>query len=63
MLKAAPPELNLSVDDITVELAKFRGIQGTFAVPAVQKQIGKCAGYMWWDTFGHPYPPTHPQQR
>ena len=40
------------MDDITVELAKFRGMQGTFAVPTVQKQTGKCAGYMWWDTFG-----------
>ena len=49
MLKAAPPELNLSVDNITLELAKFTGMQGTFAVPAVQRQIGKCAGYMWWE--------------
>ena len=52
MLKVAPPELNLSADNITLELAKFTGMQGTFAVPAVQRQIGKCAGYMWWDSFG-----------
>ena len=33
MPKTAPPELNLSVDNITLELAKFTGMQGTFAAP------------------------------
>ena len=52
MLKAAPPGLNLSVSNITLELAKLNGMQGTFAVPVVQDQIKSCAGYMWWDTYG-----------
>ena len=52
MLKAAPPELNLSVDKITIEMARFIELQGTFSKPVVQRQIKTCAGYMWWQQYG-----------
>ena len=52
MLKAAPPELGLTINNITVEMAKFTELQGTFSEEVVQSQIKTSAGYMWWQMFG-----------
>jgi hypothetical protein len=42
----------LTINNITVEMAKFTELQGTFSEEVVQSQIKTSAGYMWWQMFG-----------
>lgn len=52
MLKAAPAELKLSADDLSLELTKFNNKTGIFAKNIVWKQATKLAGHVWWQRYG-----------
>eukprot|EP00658_Telonema_sp_P-2_P074224 TRINITY_DN6341_c0_g2_i1.p1 TRINITY_DN6341_c0_g2~~TRINITY_DN6341_c0_g2_i1.p1 ORF type:complete len:300 (-),score=76.44 TRINITY_DN6341_c0_g2_i1:24-881(-) len=52
MLKAAPPELQLSVDNVSSELTKFNNKSGVFAKAVVWRQARQLPGHIWWKKFG-----------
>lgn len=56
MLRAAPPELNLSIDHVSMELAKFNNKVGVFSKDVVWRQAKTLPAHIWWQKFGSQCP-------
>ena len=56
MLRAAPPKLGLSIDNLSAEVSPFQNQTGIFAKPVLWSQVRKLAGHIWWQKFGSQCP-------